>query len=98
MRYNFKLDLGLSCFIAAATALAILLGGCTTTNVLGGCEIPAQYDVTKKVGPDLSAGTKSKAFAEAATQERGQHKLDVDDFNGLRGYVQANCQNDKATP
>lgn len=75
----------------AFISLLIALGGCAPVNVLGGCEIPAQYDVTKKVGPDLPAGTKSKAFAEAATAERGQHKLDVDDFNGFRGYVQANC-------
>ena len=60
-------------------------------NVIGGCEIPAKYDVTKTVPGDLPAGTKAKAFTEAATAERGQHKIDVDDFNGFHDYVKTKC-------
>ena len=77
-----------------AVCLIGTLAGCASApvNVIGGCEIPAQYDVVKTVGPDLPAGTHSKAFAEAATAERGQHKQDVDDFNGFHNYVQTQCQ------
>jgi len=80
--------------------IALALSGCATApvNVIGGCEVPAQYDVTKSVGPDLPAGTKSKAFAEAATGERGQHKQDVDDFNGFRKYVKDSCQGGQTAP
>lgn len=81
----------------AVFALGILVAGCAPVNVIGGCEVPSHYDQTKTVGPDLPAGTKSKAFAEAATAERGQHKTDVDDYNGLLGYVKTNCQGGSAT-
>ena len=74
-----------------AFSLVLLCGCGTTPNVIGGCEIPQAYDTTKTVGADLPAGTKSKAFAEAATKERGQHKVDVDDYNGFLSYVRTNC-------
>ena len=77
--------------ILAVLALTGLCGCQTTPNVIAGCEIPQAYDTTKSVGADLPAGTKSKAFAEAATKERGQHKVDVDDYNGFLGYVRTNC-------
>jgi len=85
--------IGRLCFVLAGLIfLGIVLCSCADpVNVIGGCEVPVHYDVTKAAGPDLPAGTKSKAFAEAATAERGQHKADVDDYNGFVGYVKANC-------
>jgi hypothetical protein len=78
----------------AIIALALLLAGCGTApvvNVVAGCEIPSKYDTVKTTPADLPPGTTSKAFAEAATRERGQHKTDVDDFNGFHDYVKTNC-------
>lgn len=71
---------------------------CTDVNVIGGCEVPAHYDVTKTVSADLPAHTTVKQFAAAATAERGQHKIDVDDYNGFLGYVKAKCQGQKPAP
>lgn len=66
------------------------VSGCQTA-VIGSCEIPQQYDAKKTVPGDLPPGTTAKGLAEAATAERGQHKLDVDDFNGFHDYVRDNC-------
>lgn len=82
-----------SSFIALGVILiAMSIAGCAPVNVLGGCEVPAHYDHVKAVPADVPAGTKSKAFAEAATAERGAHKADVDDYNGFLSYVKDNCQ------
>jgi hypothetical protein len=64
----------------------------TTTAVLGGCEIPTQYDVVKAEPNDVAANATVKEFTLAATKDHAQHKIDVDDFNGFHDYVKANCK------
>lgn len=70
------------------------LAGCSflPTNVLGGCEIPAQYDVHKPDPKDVPAGSTVKQFVEAAAADHAQHKTDVNDYNGFHDYVATNCK------
>lgn len=74
----------------AAILLILALAGCANP-VIGSCEVPQQYAQHKTVPGDLPPGTTAKQFAEAATAERGQHKKDVDDFNGFLDYVETRC-------
>lgn len=75
--------------------IALGLSGCDTlksvTNVIGGCPIPAQYDVHKPDPKDFVAVDPSGHEQEVAD---GRHvsKQDVDDFNGFHDYVAAKCK------
>lgn len=84
------------------------LAGCSSApvvNVHGGCELPAAYqsakadpvDVPLSIRRDPTSGNSvvfvdPKVLLEEGAKERHQHKLDVDDFNGLRSYVETNCK------
>lgn len=81
---------------AIALWLAPLAGlmGCgsmPSINVLGGCEMPSQYDVIKTGPADLTA-LDLKGHFEQEAQERHEHKVDANDFNGLHDYVRDNCK------
>ena len=71
---------------------SIGLVGCgTVSNVINGCELPAQYEVVKNGPADLTA-VDLKGHFEQEAAERHEHKQDADDFNGLHDYVKKNCQ------
>jgi hypothetical protein len=81
---------------AAALTLAMLmalgLGACgTTANIIGGCEIPSQYDVVKPGPKDLTK-VDPKGHAEEEAAERHEHKVDADDYNAFHDYVAKNCK------
>lgn len=68
------------------------LSGCgTVSNVIGGCEIPAQYDVVKTGPADLTA-VDPKGHAEQEAAERHGAKQDAEDYNGFHDYVKTNCK------
>lgn len=71
------------------------LGGCDTirgvTNVIGGCPIPAQYDVHKPDPKDFVA-VDPQGHASEVADGRHQAKQDVDDFNGFHDYVASKCK------
>lgn len=69
-----------------------LLGGCSTIqNVLGTCEIPAEYDYVAPGPVDLPDGISGKAFVKAEADERHAHGQLAKDFNGLHDHVKG-CQ------
>lgn len=73
---------------------AIGLSGCDTiraANVLGGCPIPAKYDVHKPDPKDFTA-VDPQGHASEVADGRHQAKQDVDDFNGFHDYVATNCK------
>lgn len=62
-----------------------------TPNILGGCEMPARYDVVKTGPVDLTEAA-LQAHIEQEAAERHAHKTDANDFNGLHDYVRDNCK------
>lgn len=82
--------------LSALFVLGVALGlsGCGTTgpiNVLGGCPIPAQYDVHKDGPKDLVVVDPQGHAQEEATQ-RHEHKQLADDFNAFHDYVATKCK------
>lgn len=67
--------------------------GCASTppvNVIGGCPVPAQYDVIKTTDHLTKVDPKGHAAEEAS--ERHKHHMDDDDYNAFVAYVKENCQ------
>ncbi len=69
----------------------MFLNGCSTlhgiVNVLGTCEIPAQYDYTAEGPADLMPGISLQALVTAEAGVRHDLKTLADDYNGLHDYV-----------
>lgn len=77
---------------AMALGTTLGLGACgTTANIIGGCEIPSQFDVVKPGPTDLTK-VDPKGHAEEEAAERHTHKQTADDYNGFHDYVAKNCK------
>lgn len=69
-----------------------LLGGCSTIqNVLGVCEIPAEYDYVAMGPADLPDGISGKDFIKAEAVVRHDLGALAKDYNGLHDHVKG-CQ------
>jgi hypothetical protein len=74
--------------------LPIFFFGCadkSVLNVIGGCELPAQYDYVAPGPVDLQKGITAKQHTAAEAAERSAHRTLAKDYNGVVGYVKGKC-------